>query len=680
MGSVVLLSAPIFTEFCHLTEFEGRWRRMRMPPSGPLIVAALFSAEGQGVRFVDTDARYVEHLRGDSAGSFPRTLAGELAGMSSRLFGFSTICSSYHVTLLVAKHLKGLRPDATVLLGGPQATGCALDTLRSCAWVDHVLRGEVEGSVGAYVRDGADRPHLVPGLCYRDSGGSPRQTPFEEPPSLEQAPYPAWELWEGEMVRELPVEVGRGCPCRCAFCSTSSFFGRRYRVKSPARVLEGARRALAHFSCKRVMFVHDHLAARRETLVGLGEAWSADPELSRLMWTCSLRADSVDRSLVELLAAGGCSAVFLGIESGSKRMQRRMGKGLDLPRALASVDLLRRAGIACHTAFIAGFPDETDDDLTATLGLFGEHVVRPHVWPQLSLLSPLAGSRYFEEHGGELEFDGCFSDMASQGDGPGEESLALVRSDRRIFSAHHLIPLPVARRVVSVSAVRFLQYATRRFRWALAGAVRRFGSTRRLVESWIGFVHSLERKSTELSYYRSQLFLDDFISFGRNLASTDEFIGARDQFLALFEGYAVTAGEIARLRDLRDGTGIPAGSTLSGESVLIARSLIRPAAYSFAALSKAIADDVPLEGVRSGRAFTMLEMGDDQWNVVEPSALARAILRRFSPASSIQEAVSFLATNEPALAPEGMSPVACFVAAVEELCNRGLLGLPKASG
>jgi hypothetical protein len=58
-----------------------------------------------------------------------------LQSLDHDVFGFSTICSSYPLTLRLAEQVKRLNPGAHVILGGPQASVVDVSTLEACAFV-----------------------------------------------------------------------------------------------------------------------------------------------------------------------------------------------------------------------------------------------------------------------------------------------------------------------------------------------------------------------------------------------------------------------------------------------------------------------------------------------------------------------------------------------------------------
>ena len=85
------------------------------------------------------------------------------------------------------------------------------------------------------------------------------------------------------------------------------------------------------------------------------------------MGISSLRADSADAELLQLLAQGGVRSVALAPEAGSDRLRRVLNKGLtrdDLAKAAVDVS---RAGIPqLRLYFMVGLPTETLDDVAET--------------------------------------------------------------------------------------------------------------------------------------------------------------------------------------------------------------------------------------------------------------------------------------------------------------------------
>ena len=90
---------------------------------------------------------------------------------------------------------------------------------------------------------------------------------------------------------------------------------------------------------------------------------------NRYFWGCSSRIDVLDEELIDLMAAANCTSVFLGIETGSPRMQKIINKNLNLDRAYELISYLNRKKIKTKLSFIYCLPDETlaDFELTARM-------------------------------------------------------------------------------------------------------------------------------------------------------------------------------------------------------------------------------------------------------------------------------------------------------------------------
>lgn len=88
-----------------------------------------------------------------------------------------------------------------------------------------------------------------------------------------------------------------------------------------------------------------------------------------LKWGCSSRVDTLDQELIEIMAQSGCEDMFLGIETGSPKMQELTQKRLKLDNVKMIVQFLKNAEIDYVLSFIYGFPKEEKEDLDLTLKL-----------------------------------------------------------------------------------------------------------------------------------------------------------------------------------------------------------------------------------------------------------------------------------------------------------------------
>ena len=195
MDRINLISAPLITEHTDAGSIEKLLRRepvFSVPHVGILTVAALFKKHGWTVQLSIIDKHYARHIAsGKSAADFCDDFAALLANDESKYFGFSSVCSSYYITLMVAERLKELRPDVIIVFGGPQASATAPETMSLSPAVDFVLCGEIELSLKDFLECHLSAPDRVPGLCYRRNGDiiSNRPSPLPDAGTLEMPLY-----------------------------------------------------------------------------------------------------------------------------------------------------------------------------------------------------------------------------------------------------------------------------------------------------------------------------------------------------------------------------------------------------------------------------------------------------------------------------------------------------------
>jgi anaerobic magnesium-protoporphyrin IX monomethyl ester cyclase len=365
--------------------------RFRFPPLGPAYVAAALREAGHDVELLDCT-----FLRRDEALATALAAKAEVVGV----YGMATLT---HDCLWFATHLRG-RCDLLVA-GGP------LPTCDPAAFLDHfdvVVRGEGEqtmceivaayeagsdlGSVaGAVRRGGAGAPTSgegapadgegVPadGAGVPADGGTAAAAPAQRPLStdLDGIAFPARELLPNDRYIEYgkktygyamtTVMSTRGCPFDCEFCS-NVVFGRSYRERSPANVVDEIEEALA-LGYDRISFADDVFTLNRGRVSAICEEIARRG--LRFSWECLGRVDALDFDTARQMKDAGCFRVFFGIESGSDEILRLMNKQITTRQARDAVWAAHRAGLEVGAFFIVYYPGETDDTVLATLRFAG---------------------------------------------------------------------------------------------------------------------------------------------------------------------------------------------------------------------------------------------------------------------------------------------------------------------
>jgi radical SAM superfamily enzyme YgiQ (UPF0313 family) len=513
---VCLVSAPTLAEFEDLERLgDGLAKQI---PLGLLALAGALEDRGVHHEVVDVDGLYASWRAASRAReNLARLTVEDLAARGAQVYGFSTMCGSYPLTLRMAAALKDMRPDCRIVLGGPQATATAGETLAAFPGIDVVVRGEGEAVFPALLdafASGRDLSSLR-GITYRAAGavvGAPDAPLIED---LDRLPLAAYHL-EPDLrsLPSLPLEAGRGCPFSCTFCSTSRFFGRRFRVKSAGRIVDEMLKLRRAYGTSAFDLIHDNFTLDRRGVVAFCEAVSSCGET--LTWSCSSRVDALDDELIDRMWEAGCTGIFLGVESGSATIQRSIGKRLDLQEARKRLRRIHRRRIPATVAFITGFPEETEQDLRDTVGFFVDVLRFDRMEPLLGLLSPLAGTAIHECHRAGLVRDEIVSDMAFQGSVLDPADVDLISRHPALFSSHWSVPTTALERAELWGLRAFLLHARCEMRWLLVGAAQAAGDgieAYRSFRDWRGERERGASPSAVMAYYRGSAFRGDFIRF-----------------------------------------------------------------------------------------------------------------------------------------------------------------------
>ncbi len=290
--------------------------------------------------------------------------------------------------------LKAGLPDCIFVLGGPEVSFNAAETLDVCPQADYVIAGEGELAMAQLADALAEGkpPHGVPGLCYRGSTGviinSPGQQ-LHEPPS----PY-CPEYFESLQGRMAYLETSRGCPYACAFCLSGRDDPPRY-IPLP-RVFEEIS-ALAASGARTIKLVDRTFNAPRVR---------ADAILAHIMglnlpegitFHFEIAGDILQDSTLCLIenARPGLFQFEIGLQSLNEDTLQQVRRRTDIPRLLSNVKRLLASGRAhVHLDLIAGLPGK---GLAAFAAGFDQaYALEPHAL-QLGFLKLLHGSAMRQE-------------------------------------------------------------------------------------------------------------------------------------------------------------------------------------------------------------------------------------------------------------------------------------------
>ena len=214
-------------------------------------------------------------------------------------------------------------------------------------------------------------------------------------------------LKKGCYITRSTIQMVRGCPFDCEFCSVTAFSGRKFRARPIDLFLEEFRNLPDRF----VFVVDDNILSNRrvaeqlfDQMRGSGKWWGSQVTISI----------AENDALLRKMARAGCKSLFIGFESLDQQNLIQMGK--KFVRARKNEDRIKRIqdhGIGILGSFIVGL----DGDDESVFEQQYEFITRTRLEAFLiSVLTPFPGThltKRMEAEGRILSKDWSKYDMST---------------------------------------------------------------------------------------------------------------------------------------------------------------------------------------------------------------------------------------------------------------------------
>jgi hypothetical protein len=331
--------------------------------------------------------------------------------------------------------------------GGSHFGALGIEALERISELDFAIQGEGESAFDDLLNaidSGSPLTHISR-LCYRVNGEI-LQNRSGRLLDLAKLP-PMWISLTGAIdVRRyrntiptnsprkaMYVEAGRGCPFACTFCATAPFWERKYRTKPVHRIIDEIAYLYDIFGYDSFMLVHDLLTVGRTFINEFSEAMLQSH--LPVEWMANHRTDLDLFGLLPKLKAAGCWKMFFGVETASPRQQRAIHKNLHNEQTIKTVRSLVDLGISATCSFVIGYPDETLEELSETIGfgaylkLLGAETIQFHrlrAWPPAPL-SKLNLPTDFDQESLQIEYPFLELSHAEKRE---------IQADRRFFGGY----------------------------------------------------------------------------------------------------------------------------------------------------------------------------------------------------------------------------------------------------
>ena len=332
--------------------------RSTVRPLGLGYLSSALLQKGHKVRIIDND---IYKMTGKELAQKVISLAPDIAGITTNILNK---WNALELGNLLSKDIMH------IAFGGAQASLFPEWFLKKKNFF--ALRGEGEKNFALFAEyvSGSRPIEEVKGLSFiNDSGVLVNNPPQELEENLDNILFPNTDLFEMDKYRikfegEYSTNIisSRGCPFKCIFCYHR--LNGKFRQRSPENVIKEITLLKNKYGYGAFKFFDDNFTLRKKFVIDLSE--KLIKEKTGIYWQCLSSSRNVDEEMLRIMYRSGCRQISFGIESGSEKSLKLMGKSATVEHNKKAIALCRKIGIRSKAYITIGYPWETKDDFKMT--------------------------------------------------------------------------------------------------------------------------------------------------------------------------------------------------------------------------------------------------------------------------------------------------------------------------
>lgn len=305
------------------------------------------------------------------------------------IIAFSCTTPTFPHAVHIARKLKAINPQIRTIVGGYHAS--AVPEASQVEEIDHVVVGEGEQAMLDIINGKHDR------------------VIYGRPMEFTELPWPDRTLIRNE--RNIQVaykdnkknitsfQSHRACPFLCKYCldgHNKVLYGNvkkgHVRYRPVKDLLDEIKHVVDKYSLDLIKF--------SDPTWNTSIKWVTEfcrEKLRRglkIPFYPNMHASLCNEEMINLMAEANCYEIAVGVESGSPKILKQIGKGTSLNSIRRCVRLAKAAGILVRGYFIIGMPDETEEDLKMTEAFAEELELDEYGF---SLLCPYPGTMMYDD-------------------------------------------------------------------------------------------------------------------------------------------------------------------------------------------------------------------------------------------------------------------------------------------
>jgi anaerobic magnesium-protoporphyrin IX monomethyl ester cyclase len=278
--------------------------------------------------------------------------------------------SVFYFTRLIKENF----PNIKIILGGIHATFLYKQILDNFP-VDFIVLGEGEITLPKLLNAIEKKSSLkkIKGLAYKKNNKLIFTGHPENISDLDSLPIPEHEIFRDTIKKSGTafMMTSRGCPYGCIFCSTTLYWGRKWRARSPKNVVDEIEYILKQFpDINKISFHDDTFTVDNKRVIDICN--EIIKRKINVKWDCSSRVDRVSKEMLIKMKKAGCISITFGLESGSEKILKTIEKKITKEDIKNALNTTIETGLKYNAYLMVGNPGETWDTIKETVNFLSQ--------------------------------------------------------------------------------------------------------------------------------------------------------------------------------------------------------------------------------------------------------------------------------------------------------------------
>ncbi len=325
------------------------------------------------------------------------------------IIGFSVVTNQWPYAAKLASWARRAT-RAPLVCGGIHTMAAGEEVLQSGVF-DYIIRGEAEEALAEFV-DHLHRNENVSNIrnLGYNQGDIARLNPLRRLPDLDNLPFKDYEIFDFQKIIDakngwVGLMASRGCPFSCTYCFNHQLVSQyREDLHCSFKDLNYIRHFSVELMMKEIQYLQntyqnismfilddDLFTFYRPYVEQFCEAYK---KISSLPFVVNAHVGFFDEERARCLADAGCKIVKFGVESGSERIRSRiLRRRMSNEKIVRAIETAHRHGLHTSVFLMIGLPDETYEDVMATIQLMAQAQPGRYRW---SFFFPFPGTKAHE--------------------------------------------------------------------------------------------------------------------------------------------------------------------------------------------------------------------------------------------------------------------------------------------